>query len=120
VRNTTLLPETRDAISTYQRIARDEQPAAALAALYAYESQQPEVMRTKREGLADRYGVATGHDYFTVHESLDVQHSEAERALVLSEAGGAEEESIYAAVRNGLDATYTLLDGIHQRYVEAV
>jgi pyrroloquinoline-quinone synthase len=84
-----------------------------MAALYAYESQQPEVMRTKREGLVNRYGVESGLEYFTVHETLDVVHSAQEGAMIVTHAQGHLDE-IAAAVETALEATYTILDGVER------
>jgi len=55
--------------------------AGALAALYAYESQQPEVAKQKVAGLREHYGVtnAKALAYFEVHAQSDVRHSEGER-----------------------------------------
>ena len=107
------LPETREAIAAMRRICRDQPAVAGVAALYAYESQQPDVMKVKREGLRDRYGITTGHDYFEVHQCLDVEHSEAERSMIAAHAAGYE-DAIEPAVRTSLDATYRLLDGIER------
>jgi len=96
-----------------RQVCRDQPAAAGLAALYAYESQQPGVMKVKREGLRDLYGVTTGHDYFEVHEHLDVEHSAKERGMLAQHAPG-HEAAITAAVATALDATYTLLDGIER------
>lgn len=113
VKSAELLPETRQAIASFRAICRDSPSVAGLAAIYAYESQQPDVMGFKREGLATFYGVTDGHDYFEVHERLDVDHTAQEREQVRRLAGGKEQEVI-EAVRAGLDATYTLLDGVHR------
>jgi pyrroloquinoline-quinone synthase len=113
VRNVELLPETKQAIESMRTISRWMPPAASLAALYAYESQQPEVMKTKREGLRDLYNVESGHEYFEVHETLDVAHSAGEAAMI-AKHGEACEAEIEAAVKTALDATYTLLDGIER------
>ena len=114
------LPETTAAIERYRAICRDEPLAGAFGALYAYESQQPDVMRTKRLGLIEHYGVRTGHDYFIAHETVDVEHSRVEGLLVERHVG--EDASVVPAVmdsvRAGLDATYTLLDGVYDRYVK--
>jgi pyrroloquinoline-quinone synthase len=114
VKSAELLPETREAIATMRRVCRDEPAAAGLAALYAYESQQPEVMKTKREGLRDVYAITEGHDYFEVHEVMDVAHSAGERAMIERSAAG-HEEAVLAASEQALEATYTLLDGIVHR-----
>lgn len=113
VRNVELLPETRQAIESMRTLSRWMPPAASLAALYAYESQQPEVMKTKREGLRDRYAVTSGHEYFEVHETLDVAHSAGEAAMIEKHGADCQAE-IEAAVSTALDATYTLLDGIER------
>lgn len=111
VKTVDLLPETREAISAMRSIARESSPVAAVSALYAYESQQPEVMKSKREGLRDRYGITAGHEYFEVHEVLDVDHSAGERAMIDTHAAG-QEDAILDAARIALDATYRLLDGV--------
>jgi pyrroloquinoline-quinone synthase len=113
VKNADLLPETQAAIAAMRQVCRDEPAAAGLSALYAYESQQPEVMKTKREGLRDLYAVTTGHDYFEVHEAMDVAHSAGERALIEKHAPG-HEPAVLNAAAVALDATYTLLDGIER------
>src|SRR5438552_16700917 len=45
-------PEVADAIAEFRRSTHDGSVAEGLAALYAYESQIPEVSKSKREGLA--------------------------------------------------------------------
>jgi hypothetical protein len=57
--------------------------------------------------------VTRGHDYFEVHEAMDVVHSAAERALIDAHVGGQETAAVRAA-SIALDATYTLLDGIER------
>jgi pyrroloquinoline-quinone synthase len=113
VRTADLLPETARAIAMMRTVCRDEPAVAGLAALYAYESQQPEVMKTKREGLRDKYGVATGHDYFAVHETADVEHSAGERRMIERHAAG-HEAAVLRSAQTALDATYTILDGINR------
>jgi pyrroloquinoline-quinone synthase len=112
VRTADLLPETARAIAMMRNVCRDAPAVAGLAALYAYESQQPEVMKTKREGLRDKYGVTAGHDYFELHETADVAHSADEARLIARHAAG-RETAVLGAARTALDATYTILDGIN-------
>ena len=113
VRHVELLPETREAIASMRRVCREESAVAGVAALYAYESQQPEVMKTTREGLRDLYDVRTGHEYFEVHEALDIEHSATEREMIAAHASG-HEAAIDSACQAALDATYTLLDGVER------
>jgi len=114
VRHAELLAETRRAIDAMRQVSRDASAVAGVAALYAYESQQPEVMTVKREGLRDRYGVLTGHDYFEVHETKDLEHRAAERALIEAHAAGHEAE-VARAAGVALEAIYTLLDGVERQ-----
>src|SRR5688572_16352465 len=51
VRNAELLQSTEDSVARLKSLTRSEDYRQGLAALYAYESQIPEVARTKREGL---------------------------------------------------------------------
>jgi pyrroloquinoline-quinone synthase len=113
VRSAQPLPETSRAISTMRGIARETPAVAAVAALYAYESQQPQVMATKRQGLRDRYGVTTGHDYFVTHEAADIEHSAMEQTLIERYSVG-HETAVLAAVDAALDATYVILDGVER------
>lgn len=89
--------------------------AGALAALYAYESQQPEVATRKVAGLRERYGVTDAKSlaYFEVHAQSDVRHSEGERQSIMRcLADGATQESVLESASEALDAYWGLLDGI--------
>ncbi len=86
-----------------------------LAALYAYESQIPEIARTKREGLAAFYGIddPDAVRFFTVHEAADVWHRQVEREGLGRVAGSeADRENALAAARRCLEALNGALDGI--------
>jgi pyrroloquinoline-quinone synthase len=118
VRRSEMLPETRAAIASMREACGREPFVGGLAALYAYEVQQPEVMKTKREGLAGFYGVTTGDDFFVEHETADIRHSGDERDLIARYSDGAD-EAVLSGGQIALDATYSLLDGVFARYVAA-
>jgi pyrroloquinoline-quinone synthase len=83
--------------------------------LYAYESQIPEISRTKREGLAAFYGIdePEATRFFTVHEETDVWHRRVERAaLGRAAATPVEREKALAAADRCLDALNRALDGV--------
>jgi len=90
-----------------------------LAALWAYERQTARVARTKREGLAERYGVrdAEALAFFTLHEDLDVVHA-SELLAALERACGGDlrrvESAREAAVRSAR-AQWRFLDGVQRR-----
>lgn len=107
-------PAARAAVETFERLARRD-AASGLAALYAYESQQPEVSQTKRTGLRERYGLrdAAALAYFDVHATADVRHRQGERdALARCLAAGAAPDAVTGAAGEALDAYWALLDGV--------
>lgn len=90
---------------------------AALAVLYAVESGQPAISRTKLDGLVRHYGYAPegpATEYFRLHATLDVEHAEAAAAAL---AGAAEErhDELAAAAERALEANWRLLDGVERR-----
>ena len=107
-------PEVADTIAEFRRSTRGS-VAEGLAALYAYESQIPEVSKTKREGLAAFYGIE-GDDatrFFSVHEEADVWHRQVEREALGRVAGTPEErEAALEAARRCCDALNRALDGV--------
>jgi pyrroloquinoline-quinone synthase len=118
----TPLPETTAIDNTFRRITKDSPFIAGIAALYAYESQVPEVAGTKMEGLKKYYGVNSpdGLRFFVVHHSLDVEHSRVTRNMVARYAEntpGAEETATKAA-EEACDALWGFLDGCYREYVQ--
>lgn len=116
------LPETTALDESFRRITKDSPFIAGIAALYAYESQVPEVAGTKMEGLKRYYGVDSpdGLRFFVVHHSLDVEHSAVTRRMVAryAEAPG-DEETAVGAVEEACDSLWGFLDGCYREYVEA-
>ena len=109
-------PAARAIVSTFGDLAY-EGLAGGLAALYAYESQQPEVSCTKAAGLRSHYGVddPAAVAYFEVHEAADVRHRQGERdALAACLAAGTSPEVVMRATERALDAYWGLLDGVCQ------
>src|SRR6202040_3497005 len=88
------LPGTQAVVETFREICGDRPIAEAVAALYAYESQVPEIATTKIDGLKKFYGVTQpeGLAYFAVHEEADKGHRAAGRGGLGEHADGNEEE----------------------------
>ncbi len=111
-REATANPETAECVSAWT--SRDG-ALAALARLYAIESGQPEISRTKLEGLAAHYDVpvGSGTHYFSVHRGRDVEHAAEGRELIsdLLAAGGRADE-VVAAAEEAFRANWRLLDGV--------
>lgn len=105
-------PETERCYETW---TREDSALAALARLYAIESGQPEISRTKLEGLSAHYGIESedGRRYFTVHRGRDVEHAAEGRELLeeLIETP-ADEDVVVAAAERAFEANWKLLDGV--------
>jgi pyrroloquinoline-quinone synthase len=87
-----------------------------LARLYAIESSQPQISRTKLDGLRDHYGVdeGPGDAYFRVHEEADLEHAAEDRRLIERHLGEVGEDELVAAAESAYRANWTLLDGVTQ------
>lgn len=110
----------RDAEPTAQTAAcrevwtRHDGAVAALARLYAIESGQPQISKTKLTGLAEHYAVPSGPgtDYFTVHRGRDVEHAAEGRELLSELLDPASEDEAVAAAEAAFEANWKLLDGV--------
>ena len=66
-----------------------------LAVLYAIEASQPEISRTKLEGLTAHYGYSAegpATEYFSVHELRDVEHARQAGELIAELMAGRSED----------------------------
>ena len=88
--------------------------ARQLARLYAIESGQPAISQTKREGLAEHYGIGDGpgSEYFRVHEQIDAEHAADDRAVIERRCDDVGEDELVAAAESAFSANWRLLDGV--------
>ncbi len=114
------LPGTKTVVRTFREICGDRTVAEAIATLYAYESQVPEIATTKMDGLKQYYGVSApkGLAYFAVHEETDKLHRAAWRGWLEEHADGDEVE-ILKTTNEALDALWGALDAVHCEKQEA-
>jgi pyrroloquinoline-quinone synthase len=111
------LPETRALVETFRDATSKRSFAEACAALYVYESQVPQVAKTKIAGLKRFYGLddPRGLQFFEVHIGADEIHSAVGAAMVRRHAIDA--PSREAALRTAgecADALWGFLDGVHR------
>ena len=85
-----------------------------LARLYAIESSQPAISKTKREGLAAHYGIGDGpgNEYFRIHEKADVDHAAEGRSLIEAHLAKADPDALVGAAEAAFKANWRLLDGV--------
>lgn len=114
-------PETAALIATFRKICRSGDTGAALAALFAYESQIPAISESKIDGLKKHYGFSdeNGFRYFTVHIEADREHAAVERALLAREVQPANAKAAAEAADQVLAALWELLSGVCRRHAIA-
>jgi len=118
---TPLLPETREAIDELRSITRNGSYLEGVSALYAYESQIPEVSKVKIDGLKKFYDItdATSLSFFTVHQEADIYHSGGERKILADYVSSeADCQLVLAAAERSSQAMLRLLDGVYRSYVQ--
>ena len=103
--------ETQECVDAWT--ASDDR-VSQLVRLYAVESGQPAISKTKREGLAAHYGIGDGpgNEYFRVHEQADVDHAAEGRSLIEAHLADADPEALVAAAESVFKANWRLLDGV--------
>ncbi|MGQ0507929.1 MAG: CADD family putative folate metabolism protein [Myxococcaceae bacterium] len=110
VRNETHLPETKATVEKlFELTSRDW--TQGLCALFAYESQVPDVSASKIEGLQKFYGISDDRTlaFFKAHMKYDVLHSAQVAALIDEHANP---ETAEQATREAADALWGFLDGV--------
>jgi pyrroloquinoline-quinone synthase len=110
------LPGIENLVETYGEICAERSLEEAVAALYAYEAQVPEIATTKMDGLRRHYNVASrkGLGYFTLHEEADRVHRAAWRNWLEKNCAraGLDEGRVLATVGTALDALWGALDAV--------
>jgi pyrroloquinoline-quinone synthase len=113
--------ETANLVGTFRSVCREGSTAQGLAALYAYESQIPEICESKIDGLKKHYGIIdpAHYEYFSVHIEADREHSSAERKMLADYVDGSNAEKVSASVQRVLDALWEMLSGVCRRHAIA-
>jgi len=112
------LPQTEALVETFKDATKNGSFAEAATALYCYESQVPEVAKTKIAGLKEFYGIddPRGLQFFDVHIEADEWHAEVARNFVVR-YGEDESENVLRTARRCVDALWDFLDGVYESEV---
>ena len=119
VNETAPIKETEELVRTFKKLSKSEKHHIGLAALYCYESMQPEISETKKDGLQKFYGIKDEKTlkFFTVHMHADKWHREVVRNLLVDLSDTKEkQEEILAAVDSALLALNNFLSGMEREY----
>jgi pyrroloquinoline-quinone synthase len=110
------LPGIAALLDTYDEIVSQGSMAQAVASLYAYEAQVPEIATQKMNGLRRYYGITEPRAlaYFAVHEEADVRHRAAWRNWLANEKD-ADSFSVLCAAERSLKALWGALDAVYPR-----
>jgi len=115
------LPSTVESVNALRRLTERDDYRDGVAALYAYESQVPDVARSKREGLAAFYGIDDDGavKFFTVHEEADLEHRADEQRILVEQCDTpAARAQAVAAADGAARALWRFLDGVYDAYVD--
>lgn len=113
------LPLTRASVRIIKELSGRSNPSEGLAALYAYESQIPEISTTKIAGLKKWYGLDSKNalEFFQVHEHADEIHRTVTReALERMCITDEQKQAALDAAREAADAFNLLLDGVYNTW----
>jgi pyrroloquinoline-quinone synthase len=112
------VPEIRQLIRYFNRVASEGLPEEALAAFYAYESQVPRIATEKERGLREMYGADDKTcGYFALHAEADVYHARVWRGLLEKRIAEHPEvaDAALDAAENAARMLWQALDGIDAR-----
>jgi pyrroloquinoline-quinone synthase len=112
------VPEIRQLIRYFHRVANEGLPEEVLAAFYAYESQVPRIASEKERGLREMYRADDKTcGYFALHAEADVHHARVWRGLLEKRIAAHPEAASAAldAAENAARVLWQALDGIDAR-----
>lgn len=115
------LSQTLALVNTFFTICRNRPFPEGLGALYAYESQVPEISRVKIGGLRKFYGImdVEAIQFFVVHMAADMEHSATERRIIEATARSvAQQECVLNAAEGVAKGLWRFLDGVFESYVK--
>lgn len=114
------LPEIKQLIKIFTKLTSSKSYQEGTAALYAYESQVPEIAESKIRGLKQFYGVKYPSclEFFTVHQEGDVLHARSSRQILdRTVTKKSQEEKVQKAVAELSQSLWDFLSAIYERYV---
>ena len=119
VNETAPIKETEELVKTFKKLSKSEKHHIGLAALYCYESMQPEISETKKNGLQKFYNINDEDTlkFFTVHMHADKWHRKVVRNIIKKVADSkSKQNEITKSVESALGALNNFLTGMERVY----
>ena len=119
VNATVPIKETEELVKIFKNLSKSEKYHIGLAALYCYESMQPEIAKTKRDGLKKFYNINDEDTlkFFTVHMHADKWHRKVVRNIIKRVADSKfKQDEITNSTKNALGALNNFLTGMERVY----
>ena len=119
VNKTIPIKETEELVKTFKKLSKSEKYHIGLAALYCYESMQPEISETKKDGLQKFYNIVDEDTlkFFTVHMHADKWHRKVVRNIIKKVADSkSKQDEITNSVELALGALNNFLTGMERVY----
>ena len=119
VKKTIPIKETEELVKTFKNLSKSEKYHIGLAALYCYESMQPEISETKKDGLQTFYNIVDEDTlkFFTVHMHADKWHRKVVRNIIKKVADSkSKQDDITSSVESALGALNNFLTGMERAY----
>jgi pyrroloquinoline-quinone synthase len=120
---TSALATTTNLVDTFRHLCLTSPFYVGLAALYAYESQIPDIAAVKVDGLKQFYGMTNPDDYqfFIVHQQADVWHTATSQKLIEQYANTPEKQAeVLQVAEKATDALWQFLDGVYETYCQDI
>ena len=119
VNETVPIKETEELVKIFKKLSKSEKYHIGLAALYCYESMQPEISETKKDGLQKFYNINDEDTlkFFTVHMHADKWHRKVVRNIIKRVADSkSKQDEITKSVKSTLGALNNFLTGMERVY----
>ena len=119
INETIPIKETKELVKTFKKLSKSEKYHIGLAALYCYESMQPEISETKKDGLQKFYNISDEDTlkFFTVHMHADKWHRKVVRNMIKKVADSkSKQDEITNSVETALGALNNFLSGMERVY----
>ena len=113
------IKETEELVKIFKKLSKSEKYHIGLAALYCYESMQPEISETKKDGLQKFYNINDEDTlkFFTVHMHADKWHRKVVRNIIKKVADSkSKQDEITNSVETALGALNNFLTGMERVY----